>query len=166
MERSKKMKVINTLSRWSGYIATGVLGLMMLLTVADVFMRYFFNAPITGTTEITELMLVIVIFPALAWCALTQRHVRVDLFVSRFSPLVQAVIDAITHLLALAIFIVITWQSFLEAMEVRSTTSLISLPYAPFYWIMSFGLVLFCLSIVVLVIEYLIKIGEEVKNES
>ncbi|MCF8094942.1 MAG: TRAP transporter small permease [Desulfobacteraceae bacterium] len=134
-----------------------MLAIIMLLTVADVSLRYFFNAPITGTTEITELLMIIVIFPALAWCALKGRHVSVDLFVANFSSRTQAVIDAITQLVTLGIFAIITWHSFLESTEVSTTCSLISVPFSPFYWIMSVSLALFCLAIAVLIIKNIKK---------
>jgi TRAP-type C4-dicarboxylate transport system permease small subunit len=151
------MKIIHHLSRWFAYVATGVLGLMMLLTVADVFMRAFFNSPITGTTEITEFMMIVVVFPALAWCAVNRRHVRVDLLVSQLPPRIQTIIDSITLLLTLCTFIIITWHSMLEAMDVYTTTSLLKLPHAPFYWVLTAGLALFCLSIVTLLIENIMK---------
>jgi TRAP-type C4-dicarboxylate transport system permease small subunit len=151
------MKIIHHLSRWFAYVATGVLGLMMLLTVADVFMRTFFNSPITGTTEITEFMMVIVVFPALAWCAVTRRHVQVDLLVSHLPPRVQTIIDSLTLLLALATFVIITWRSLLESIEVQTTTSLLSIPQAPFYWVLTAGFALFCLSIATLLVENIMK---------
>jgi len=154
------MKTIHLLSRLFAYTATGVLGLMMLLTVTDVFLRYFFNAPITGTTEITEFMMVIVVFPALAYCAVSRRHINVDLLVSHFPARIQIIIDFITLLLALGIYIIITWQSFLEAMDVKTTTALLNLSHAPFYWVLSISLTLFCLSILALLIEEIIKFKE------
>ena len=147
------MKIIYFLSRLMGYVATGMLGLLMLFTVADVCGRYFFNSPITGTSELSEFMMVIVVFLALAWCALGRKHVRVELIVSRFPPRVQAIVDSITLLAALGTFVIITWRSFLESTEVVTATSLLRLPHAPFYWIMTLGLALFCLAIVVLLIE-------------
>ena len=151
------MRIINLLSRLFGYVSTGVLGLMMLLTVADVFLRFVFNAPISGTTEITEFMLVVVVFPALAWCAVTGKMVKVDLLMAHFPSRVQAIVDSITLFLALGVFVIITWQSFLESKVVDSSTSLLGLPSAPFYWVMTVGLVLFCLAIATLVIENIIK---------
>ena len=151
------MKIIHHLSRWFAYISTGVMGLMMLLTVADVFMRTVFDSPITGTTEVTEFMMVIVVFPALAWCAVTRRHVQVDLLVSHLPPRVQTIIDSLTLLLALATFVIITWHSLLESMEVQTTTSLLNLPQAPFYWVLTVSLALFCLAIATLLVENIMK---------
>lgn len=147
------MKKIYFLSRLTGYMATGMLGLLMVLTVANVILRDVFNTPIRGTPELSEFMMVIVIFLALAWCAVTRKHVRVELIVTRLPSKVQIILDSITLLITLGIFVIITWQSILESMVVYDTTSLLRLPHTPFYWIMTFGLAMFCLAIAVLLIE-------------
>lgn len=147
------MKVIYSLNRWLGYLASVMMGLMMLLTVADVSGRYFLNSPITGTTEISRLMMVIIVFPALGWAALSRVHVKVDLVLSRFPPRVQAIISIITLLIALGTYGAITWRSFLESTVVNRQTSLLQLPFTPFYWVMSVGFAVFCLAIIVLIIE-------------
>lgn len=151
------MKIIHSLSRMAGYFATIVLGLMMLLTVADVFLRYFFNSPITGATEMTEFMLVIVVFPALAWCAISGMHVKVDLLMDLFPLRIQRIVDLITLATTLFIFSIITWQSCLEAQFVDTTTSLLLVPVAPFYWVLTAGLGLFCLVIAAMLIDNFIK---------
>ncbi len=129
----------------------------MVLTVANVILRDFFDKPIMGTPELSEFMMVLVVFLALAWCAVTRKHVKVELIVNRFSPRLQAILNGITLLLTLGVFVIITWQSALESMVVYDTTSLLRIPHTPFYWIMTFGLGLFCLSIVVLIIENIIE---------
>ena len=136
-----------------GYLATGMLGLLMVLTVANVILRDIFNRPIRGTPELSEFMMVIVIFLALAWCAIIRQHVRVELVVTRLPLRVQMVLNSITMFITLGIFVTITWRSFLESMIVYDTTSLLRLPHAPFYWIMTSGLIVFCLAIAVLLIE-------------
>ena len=151
------MKIIYFLSRIAGYLATGVLGLLMILTVANVILRDFFDKPIMGTPELSEFMMVLVVFLALAWCAITRKHVRVELFTSRFSTRVQAILIVVTLLLTLGVFVIITWQSALESTNVYDTTSLLRIPTTPFYWIMTVGLGLFCLSIVALIIENIIE---------
>lgn len=153
------MKIIHALSRYAGYIATVVLGLMMLLTVADVFMRYFFNSPITGTTEITQLMMVIVVFLSLPWGGVTGSHVKVDLFVRRFGRKTRAIFDVVTLLLSLFIFALIAWRSLLESMQIETTTSLIGVPHAPFYYILTLGFVLLTLVVVTLIVDAFRKVA-------
>lgn len=152
------MKIINSLSRWVGYAATICLGLMMLLTVADVFLRFFFNSPISGTTELTQLLMVAVVFPALAWCGVTGGHVKVDLLVGRFRPSIQTIIDTITLLLSLFIFTLITWRSFLESLQMSKVSSLLGVPIAPFYYTLTFSFGLLCLVIITLIIANIKKV--------
>lgn len=154
------MRVLDSLSRWMGYVSAAVIGLLMLVVVADVCGRYFFNSPIMGASELACFMMVVVVFPALAWAALTGKHVKVDILVSHFSPRVQAIFDSVTLLVALGIFVIITWRSVLESMAAHNVTSLIRLPHAPFYWIMTVGLAVFCLSIIALVIKRVAEAGK------
>jgi TRAP-type C4-dicarboxylate transport system permease small subunit len=152
------MKAIYHLSRWLSYISMSMVALMTFLTVIDVIGRYLskwfsWASPVTGTPELTRFMMVITVFLGLSWCAITRKHLKVDLFVNRLPQKAQTVADIVAQLFALAMFVVITWQSFIEATKVVAVTSLLQLPQAPFYWIMAFGLAVFCLSIVVLLIE-------------
>ena len=71
-------------SRVAAGFAAAVLTAMMALTGLDVIMRYIFNRPVSGTLEITEFMMAIVIAFGLAYCALQKRHVRIDIVISRF----------------------------------------------------------------------------------
>ena len=155
------MKIIRSVNRVLGYVASSFLILLMMITVIDVILRYFFNSPITGTTEISQLMMIIIVFPALGWAAIDRAHIRVDLLIRLFPTRPRAVVDSITLLIALGIYIVIAWRSFLESAVVNRQTSLIHLPFAPFYWLMSVSLAIFCLAILALVIE---EIGKAVKR--
>jgi TRAP-type transport system small permease protein len=53
---------------------------MMLLTCVDVAGRYFFNRPILGGFELTEMLLAVLIFAGLPLVTLRNEHVTVDLF--------------------------------------------------------------------------------------
>jgi len=54
----------------SGYllkIALLLTVLMMFVTVADVFLRSFFNRPIPGIFELTRYALAVIVFTSLGW---------------------------------------------------------------------------------------------------
>ena len=155
------MKIVRNINRVMGYVASCFLIILMLLTVVDVFLRYFFNSPLTGTTEISQLMMIIIVFPALGWAAIDRAHIRVDLLVNQLPNRPKAILSSITLLIALGIYIIIAWRSFLESAVVNRQTSLINLPFAPFYWLMSVSLAVFCLAILALIIE---DIGKAVKR--
>ena len=48
-----------------GVAASAILLAMMLLTFVDVVARYVFSRPVRGAFEVTELMLVVLIFAGL-----------------------------------------------------------------------------------------------------
>ena len=152
------MNIIHVVSRVLGYVATGFMIVLMLLTVVDVFLRWVFNAPIHGATEISRLLMIIIVFPALGWAAIDRKHIRVDLIVSRIPTRLQAIFGSITFFIALVTYVIITWQSFLEAAVVKRQTSLLHISFTPFYWVMSVGFAIFCLAIVALVVEDIAKV--------
>ena len=136
------MKIVGFIPRISGLVAMGVLILMMLLTVADVFLRATLNKPIIGTTEITEQMMVAVVFLGFGWCALQGRHIRVDLFVSRYSLGTQRVIDLMMYSVGLILVAVMCWRTFVTTLTVQQlglTCAYIGLPKYPFYALAAFG---------------------------
>ena len=151
------MKILNLVSRWLGYISATAVVILMMIVVCDVAGRYFFNAPIMGASELASFMMIIIVFPPLAWAALAGSHVKVDLIVNRFSQLGQIAVNIITLFLSLGIYVVITWQSILESTASKQVTSLLRLPQSPFYWIMTACWAFFCLSIVALLIGNITK---------
>jgi len=56
---------------------------MMAVTSLDVIGRFFFNAPLTGAFEMTEITMALVIFAGLSLAALAREHITVNLFESR-----------------------------------------------------------------------------------
>ena len=58
---------------------------LMIVTCLDVFGRYIFNRPLTGSTELIEMslgLLVFSVFPVISW---RNEHIVVDLL-DRFTP--------------------------------------------------------------------------------
>lgn len=83
----------------------------MLLTVSDVCLRYFFNRPVMGATELTQDMMVYLSFLGLAWCAMMKSHLKVDLVMAYFPSRMQAAVDALTILAGLCMAALIAWQN-------------------------------------------------------
>jgi TRAP-type C4-dicarboxylate transport system permease small subunit len=140
-------------------VAIGVVILMMLLTVSDVFMRYAFANPITGTTEITEYMMVCLIV-AMAWAAVEGRHVTVELVMKHLPKRFQAAADSITLLVSLGIYVIIVWHSFLAAkyaMDYNANSALLDIPDFPFYGVLTLGFAILCVAIVPLLIKKIVE---------
>ena len=131
---------------------------MMLLTVADVFMRYVLNRPILGSVEITRYLMVSLAFLGLAWCAVVKGHVRVELLISRLSPRAQAIFDSITCFFSLFIFVLITTYGFLEARErwaFYEASDVLQIPSYPFFLVLAFGSAILCLVLITNLIQFI-----------
>lgn len=141
-------KLIRLLSGGLAVIAGGITFLLMLLTVGDVSLRYVFNRPIPGTYELTEWLMCIVVFFAVAYTAAKGRDIAMELVVKRFSQRIQAIIDGVTSLLSLGLISLISWQSIVLAKTVRlagETTAILSLPNYIVILVVAAGSLALCL---------------------
>lgn len=72
---------------------------LMLITCIDVVGRYVFNSPFTGSTELTEMAVGIVIFSILPIISWRNDHVVVDLLDQFVSPRVHMIRNMILNIL-------------------------------------------------------------------
>jgi TRAP-type C4-dicarboxylate transport system permease small subunit len=143
---------IYPVSRLMSRIASAFLFLMMLLTVTDVFLRKVYSKSILGTVEVTEFMLLIVIFFALAHTEVLNGHVKVDLVMSRFGPRAQALVDMITQFVCFVLSLLITWSTLvysemMRAAEERSQD--LWLYVFPFIYIVAAGCAVLALTLLI-----------------
>ena len=81
---SQILNKIGFVTKILSYAAAFVLFGIMLLTTFDVAGRYLFHAPILGVFEVTEFMLVCVVFLSLAYTQSLKGHIEVDILVRTF----------------------------------------------------------------------------------
>ena len=149
---NKMVHFIGTTASVTAKVANGIaavfLFMLMLLTCADVALRYLFNRPILGSFELTEFMMAIIIGLALAYCALMKGHVRVDLVVSKLSPRGQAVMNSIANLAFLGLFVLITWRIIPRAWQMKEAgqlTAILRVPVFPFVLVVAAGTAVLCI---------------------
>ena len=123
-----------------GIAASVILFLMMLLTFVDVVARYLFNFPLRGGFEVTELMLLVLIFAGLPLVSHADEHVTMD-FIDRVLPeggrrfVVRAV-----HALCAAVMFFLTWQVWIKAGKIAGygdTTDVLKITVGPFIYFMA-----------------------------
>lgn len=73
--------------------------LLMLITCVDVFGRYLFNNPLTGSTELTEIAVGIVIFSVLPVVSWRNEHVVVDILDHFLAPSVHMIRTILINIL-------------------------------------------------------------------
>ena len=144
-------RVISPLLNLFSKIGGGFIFVMMLLTVTDVVGRRAFNQPVYGAYEISEFMLVIVVFFSIVHCEFLKGHVTIDLVVSRFRQRTQDIIDTIMYLIFLVTSCLLIWRLWLYGTAVlrnNIVSGVLEIPVYPFVFVAALGCVL--LSVVVL----------------
>ena len=95
-----------------------ILIVMMALTVIDVIGRYGFNAPLIGATELTELLLVSVVFIGLPAVSMDDGHVSVDLFVSKMPVWIQPFRRIFVALVSSGVLAMVAWRLWVQGDQI------------------------------------------------
>jgi|GEM_PF-446975 TRAP-type C4-dicarboxylate transport system permease small subunit len=135
---------------WLARAGSVGLALMMFLTLFDVIGRSF-DHPITGTVEVTELIMGMMIYLGVGYATFMKSHIRVDIVIMNFSPRVQAWLDLFTGLVGLGITFLISWQLFNQAaskMTNGETTQIWELALWPYAYIMAAASILMVTSLI------------------
>lgn len=119
MLREKIAKAMGGCSAVMAYIGALALFILMLLTTADVTGRYLFNKPILGTIELTEILILLIVFSFMANTQAEKRHVSVDLFFRRFRRPVRLGVELAIGTVCLVLMGLIVWRSGLMAVELK-----------------------------------------------
>ena len=131
--------------------------LMVLLITIDVFLRTFLNNPISGVLEISEYLLLLIVFTQIAYAQKNKRHVCVDIVLNKLSVKYRLVIEIITKGISLLLFILISWQSFLQALVNNESSAVLSIPVSPFFLIIALGSILLALILLIDFIKLVIE---------
>ena len=123
-----------------GAAAAAILLAMMALTVVDVVARYVFSRPVRGAFEVTELMLLVLIFAGLPLVSHGDEHVTMDFIDRMLPPRAVPVLIRVVNALVAAVFFFLTWQMIIKANRIAGygdTTDVLRIPVAPFVYFMA-----------------------------
>jgi len=119
---------------------------MMALIVANIIYRLAGHV-ITGSYELSELMIVVTVAFALGYAGFQKSHVAVGILVSRLPQRWQAILEALTSFLSMGTWAVIAWASSLIFFErwLTEESEMLLIPFLPFRIVLLFGLILIAL---------------------
>jgi TRAP-type C4-dicarboxylate transport system permease small subunit len=129
-----------------------VLLAMMFLGTIDVSGRYLFNSPITGTMEISGIMMGAIVLLSWAYTQRNKGHITVDLFISRYSPRTKAMITFVMLFISLILFLAITKQSTIIALrswQEERVMPTLRIPTTPFHSFVPIGAALLCIELII-----------------
>ena len=121
-------------------IAATVLFAMMALTFVDVILRYVFNAPLRGSFEITELMMVVLIMAGLPLVSRQEEHVVLDVFDEFMSAALRRLLRLIVNLVcsaAMAGIGALMWTKAGQIARYGDTTAALKITLAPYVYLMA-----------------------------
>ena len=163
-------KLVQSLTRFTKWIALAIMGFMMLFITTAVIGRAF-GHPILGDVELVQIAMVVLIMFGLAYSQAKDSHVAIGLLVDRLSPRVQGILDVFGFVLTMVICITIGWVyigvGLKNMLGSVLTTDLVGIPYYPFNFIIAIGFFLWGLEALLRIIKSLIMLtkGEFVESK-
>jgi TRAP-type C4-dicarboxylate transport system permease small subunit len=147
-----------SLLRLLALIGGWVIVALMVYTVADVILRYLFNRPFSGSIEVTEFAMAVIVFLGIAWCGWLGGHVAVDILERpledprlRFVPVILTFISGV-------LFAAIAWLTVDEALStMRRVSNMMRWPHYPFQFIVALGSAMYAIVLFVQCVQTLRK---------
>ena len=112
---------------------------MMTLTFVDVVARYVFNRPLRGAFEITELLLLVLIFGGLPLVSHADEHVTMD-FIDKLLGRGRDLWQRAVQVVCAAIMFLLTWLVWIKANRISAygdATDVLRIVYGPFVYFMA-----------------------------
>lgn len=155
MEPDKTKRTLNDpfsiLVKIMNAIGCGLTMFLMIIIMADVCGRTFFNSPITGVAELVVALITIIAFLQLTYVQLVDGHLNVSMFYDKFSVKIRAGIKLFSTVFGILVFALMAYSSYnnllysLAQKETEGEGALV-LPMWPVR-----GTIFFCSCIVIIV---------------
>ena len=142
-------KVVSPISEVLVHIAMAVIVLVTLVVVADVSLRRLFNSPIHGSNDLATLGFSIIVFLPLAWCALQNGHIELDLITRKLPKMAQQSLEVIMTFLGVIILVLVTWQILEQGIKLQAgnaESAILGIPLPPFIYSAFVGMAILTLA--------------------
>lgn len=156
-------RIAQSLAKNLYWVAGAAIIIMMMLTCADVVLR-FFRRPIPGTYELVCFLGSVSVAFAMAYTTIEKGHVSVSFVVDLFPKKIQDIIACLTTSFGLCLFVFVTWQSMVYANDLRLSNEVsltLELPFYPFVYGIGFSAAVVCLILLCDLMNHLIKIFDK-----
>jgi TRAP-type C4-dicarboxylate transport system permease small subunit len=137
---SQRSEAGSWLDRVLGAAAAVLLFGLMALTTADVIGRYIFNWPLRGAFELTELLLLTLIFAGLPLASRADEHVTLDFIDMTLGARGRRVLRRLIDLVCGILILGLAWRVWVKAGKIAGygdTTEVLRLPVGPFVYFMA-----------------------------
>jgi TRAP-type C4-dicarboxylate transport system permease small subunit len=128
------------LDRALGFCAAVLLFCLMMLTTVDVIGRYIFNSPVRGAFELTELLLLTLIFAGLPLASRADEHVTLDFIDMALGNKGRLRLRRFVDLVCGLLFLGLAYRVWIKAGKIAGygdTTEVLRVPVGPFVYFMA-----------------------------
>lgn len=135
------------------YCGGAVLAVLMTVIIVDVIGRYVFNAPLSGSLDLSTVLLVLAVSCSIAYGGRTGAHVTADMVTTVVGPKFELISGIGIKLLAAGVTSIWSWRLYVTgttAGRLGESTQLLNIPFEPVYKALSVGVGLYA---AVLIIE-------------
>lgn len=105
----RKRPFLDVLLDLGGATTAIIIIFTMLAVIYEVIMRYFLDRPTFWVLEVVEWCLVWMTFLSAAWVLKEDRHVTMDIVVTRLNPKARILLGVITSGIGALICLTLTW---------------------------------------------------------
>jgi TRAP-type C4-dicarboxylate transport system permease small subunit len=137
---------------------------LTFLDSADVLGRYLLSKPITGTAEMSVVMMGAIVLLGWGYTQMVGGHVRVDLFLNMFPSRVRKILIFASLVISLILFIVIAkqgWNIAIATLHQGNRFQLLHWLKGPFLFLVPVGAFFICLEFIIQIFESIPKLGKK-----
>jgi TRAP-type C4-dicarboxylate transport system permease small subunit len=156
-------KYIKTLSKFFNWIAGAGLVAMLVLVVADIIGIKIFSKPIPGGIEVTAFLGVVALGFAIAYTQVLHGHIQVDFLIMYLPARMKAILETLTILFSMILFVLLTWQSYKYGIVLRDSGEVSMtqrIPFYPFVFALAFCYLATFLVLLMDFIRAIMKVGK------
>lgn len=160
-------KFVELLTWWTTYIGKVALFGAMAVVVTNIILRTFWR-PLPGTVEITEMFGAVLLAMGIAYCALSDGHISVDVLFNKLSSKSRAIVELITNFISFVFLTALAGQTLVYATSLLTrgaTTSHLTIPTYPIGYLVSLGFIMLALVLFLRFIQKIIILKKGSENQ-
>ena len=132
---SVPLSIVQRLQQAQLRLAATALIALMLVTCADVFMRYLFHRPIRGAYELVECMMLVFVFHGMAAAFFRRRNIVIDLVASFVGARVVGFLIRLSDVLSVVCLGLIFWAMVGPMLQAYDYKDIKIESRLPVYWL-------------------------------
>jgi len=162
------LKIMKSINMKVCMVSMGACFLLMCLTSINTVLNTASLGAIPDAFPLTEYLMILIVFCALAFQESDKEHIRVDMFVMMLPKMIGKIVNIVFDLFT---FGAVAYLSYAYASDIAmsrrsgAASSLLKIPEWPFYAVVAIAVALFAITILLHVIEHFLPEVEGDKAE-